>query len=86
MQIATRNLSRLSHLVVSVAAGDEVVIIKPEVKTFLQRLDVMNLKRLVIEARDSECAVASLVAYPAHVVIALDDMIPLLLPDVFPAK
>ena len=86
MQIAPWDISRLRHLVVPVAAGDQVVIIKTEVKTFLQRLDVVNLKRLVIEARDSECAVASLVAYPAHVVIAPDDIISLLLPDVFSAK
>lgn len=48
MQIAPWDLSRLRHLVVPVAAGDKVVIIKAEVKTFLQRFNVMHLQRLVI--------------------------------------
>lgn len=86
MQIAPWDLSRLCHLVVAIAAGDKVVIIKAEVKVLLQRFNVMHLKRLVIEARYSECSVASLVAYPAHVVIPPDDIVSLLLPGIRSAE
>ncbi|MDY3691815.1 MAG: hypothetical protein SO072_07580 [Dysosmobacter sp.] len=48
MQVISRYLSGLGHLVVTIAAGDQVVILQPKVKTLLQRRNVMYLQWLII--------------------------------------
>ena len=48
MQVAPRYLAGLGHFVVTIAAGDQVVILQPKVKTLLQRLNVMYLQWLII--------------------------------------
>ena len=63
------------------AAGQKVPVIQSQVKSFLQRLDVVYLQ-IQIQTRNAKYLVASLVTYPAEMEVPPDNFLSLFLPCV----
>lgn len=81
MKKISRYISVFCHLVMTTATCQKIPVIQSEIKSFLQRLDVVHLQ-LLIESRHTEDIIASIVAYPAEMEVSPDNLISFLLPSI----
>lgn len=81
VEVVPWDISVLGQLVVATAAGQEVPIVQSQVKTFLQRFDVVHLQFLV-KPRNAEDPIASFVTHPAEMEVPPDNTVSFLLPGV----
>ena len=86
MQVVSRYVTVLGHLMVPWTTGDQVFILKPQIKSLIKRFDMVHAQSLAVICSPRIGAVASFVADPADVVVTIQDVTTLLLPRGSEAK
>ena len=71
MQVVSRYVTVLGHLMVPWTTGDQVLILKPQIKSLIKRFDMVHAQSLAVICSPRLGAVASFVADPAVVIVTL---------------
>ena len=86
MQVVSRYVTVLGHLMVPWTTGDQVLILKPQIKSLIKRFDMMHTQSLAVIRSPRIGAVASFIADPADMIVPIQDVTTLLLPRGSEAK